>query len=70
MRCASCDCILSDFEATRKGAFSGQYIEMCNECFATINDQVYSIERSDLEHDSDSFTQELDDSLDNEHDSY
>jgi hypothetical protein len=70
MRCASCDSILSDFEATRKGAFSGQYLDMCNSCFATINDQVYAIERTDLEHDSDSFDQELDDSLDNEHDSY
>jgi hypothetical protein len=69
MRCLSCDSILSDFEATRKGAFSGQYIDMCNSCFNTINDNVLSIDRSDLEHDSDSFDQELDDPLDNEHDS-
>jgi len=51
MRCLSCDCELTDFEATRKGAYSGQYIDLCNACFSSIRDQLYVTERADLEHD-------------------
>jgi hypothetical protein len=51
MRCLACDANLTDFEATRKSSITGQYIDLCNGCFSTIKDQVYTIERPDLEHD-------------------
>jgi hypothetical protein len=53
MRCLSCDAALTDFESTRKSAFTGEYIDLCNHCFATINDEVQTIDRADLALDSD-----------------
>jgi hypothetical protein len=63
MRCLSCNEILTDFEATRKSAYSKQYIDLCNACFASIRGDIYTLERQDLDHDdniSDSETEELD----------
>jgi hypothetical protein len=51
MKCASCDCILTDFEATRKSPFTKQYLDLCNHCFSSIRDDMYVLERHDLEHD-------------------
>lgn len=42
MRCLSCDCILQDHEATRKGTFSGEYLDLCDNCLQTIPDIEYS----------------------------
>jgi len=48
MKCLSCDVILSDFEATRKYAGSGQFVDLCNKCFKTIDSDVVTTERTDL----------------------
>jgi hypothetical protein len=48
MRCISCDCRLTDYEATRKSAVTGEYLDMCNRCFSSISDQVLTIDRPDL----------------------
>ena len=48
MRCYCCDKILSDFESTRKSVVSGDYLGMCNKCYATISDDLISEERYDL----------------------
>jgi len=53
MRCYCCNAELSDFEATRKSIVSGDYLDMCNECFHTISDDVDSVEREDLKHNED-----------------
>jgi hypothetical protein len=53
MRCLSCDAALTDFEATRKSAFSGDYIDLCNHCFATISEDLHTIDRADLAVDDD-----------------
>jgi hypothetical protein len=53
MRCVCCNERLSDFEATRKSSYSGEYLDMCNVCFNTIKDVVDVEERSDLRHESD-----------------
>lgn len=53
MRCLSCDCALTDFEATRKSATTGAYIDLCNSCFSSVADQIKSIERADLAHEQD-----------------
>jgi len=53
MRCLSCNNNLTDYEATRKSAFSGQYIDLCNHCFASVNDDLQTLERLDLAHEQD-----------------
>jgi len=54
MRCLSCNCVLTDFEATRKGANTGNYIDLCNRCFKSIAEDIHVIERSDLQTEGDS----------------
>lgn len=49
MRCVACNCVLTDFEATRKGVNTGEYIDLCNKCFGTIASDIDVIEREDLD---------------------
>ena len=37
MRCSICDVMLSDFEATRKHADTGEYLDMCCKCISYVN---------------------------------
>lgn len=55
MRCVACDKNLNDFESTRKD-LHGNYLDMCNQCYGEIKNDVLSIERDDL-----SMTEELSD---------
>lgn len=55
MRCVACDKNLNDFESTRKD-IHGNYLDMCNQCYGEIKNDVLSIERDDL-----SMTEELSD---------
>ena len=48
MRCGCCDKLLSDFESTRKSVSTGEYLDICNKCYATIKDDLLSEERYDL----------------------
>lgn len=41
MKCASCDGFLTDREASRKGLFSGDYLDLCGKCISTIPDLEY-----------------------------
>jgi len=51
MRCLACDKNLSDFESTRKHHESGEFIDLCNRCYSTIQNEVNDIEeREDLRH--------------------
>ncbi len=47
MRCIACDKNLNDFESTRKDLHGG-YLDMCNECYNYIKEDVLSVERDDL----------------------
>lgn len=58
MRCYCCNAELSDFEATRKSVVSGDYLDMCNDCYHTISDDVDVIERNDLKHEGDYYVEE------------
>lgn len=40
MRCLSCDCSLSDKEAVRKSLVTQEYIDLCDNCFSYIKDEV------------------------------
>jgi len=62
MRCLACNKILNDFEATRKSATTGEYVDLCNHCFHNVEQDIESVVREDLR-DEDSFDdeQEFDD---------
>lgn len=64
-RCRSCNCILSDFELTRKSVVTGEYFDLCGACFATIRDDVHYRERIDLKDNSDDYENSSEDRLDN-----
>ena len=53
MRCIACDKELSDFEATRKSSTTGDYLDLCNTCYSSIQDELYSDEREDLRGETD-----------------
>ena len=40
MRCKACNTSLTDYEATRKGSRSGEFLDLCNDCYKCINDDV------------------------------
>jgi hypothetical protein len=40
MRCNACNVILTTQEATRKFEVSGDYVDLCNKCLHTIDDDV------------------------------
>ena len=52
MHCSACGVELTDFEATRKYS-DGGYIDLCNNCFSFISEDVNSDVRFDLMHESD-----------------
>lgn len=51
-RCKACDCVLSDFELTRKikSDITGkkEYVELCNTCFFLPDTEELVYERTDL----------------------
>jgi len=40
MRCNCCNVVLTPQESTRKFTVSGDYVDMCNKCLRTIDDDV------------------------------
>lgn len=46
MRCLACNCQLNDHESTRKYASSGQFVDLCDRCFTTVEDDIPTIEGS------------------------
>ena len=40
MKCYCCDKILTTQEATRRFKESGMFVDMCNKCLVTIDDDV------------------------------
>jgi hypothetical protein len=62
MRCLACNKILNDFEATRKSATTGTYVDLCNHCFHDVEYDIQSLEREDLRETDDTESEiELDD---------
>ena len=59
MRCLACNKALNDYEATRKSASSGEYLDLCNGCFHNIDHEVQAVSRSDLLDDEDVFDSDL-----------
>ena len=48
MRCTCCDRLLNDYESTRKSRTTGEYLDMCNKCFAMVEDSIETIDRTDF----------------------
>ena len=48
MRCKACDTELNDFEATRKSSVTGEFLDLCNNCYKAVKYDVQAIERYDL----------------------
>lgn len=46
MKCRACDCILTDYEATRKYV-DGSFIDLCNTCFSGLD--IQSIDNPELD---------------------
>lgn len=65
MKCSCCDRILTDFEATRKHAVVGCYIDLCQRCFKTVQQDANlpTKDRRDL-----ITSDDIDDSVDDDND--
>lgn len=48
MRCKACNQALNEFEATRKSKDTGEFIDLCNNCYSFVRDDVQAIENFDL----------------------
>ena len=48
MRCYCCQRLLNDFESTRKSKTTGEYLDMCNACVASVSDQLETMDRDDF----------------------
>ena len=53
MRCIAWNKNLSDVEATRKSADTGEFLDLCNDCFFYTEDDIATIDRDDLRSESD-----------------
>lgn len=51
MRCTCCNRLLNDFESTRKSKVTGEYLDMCNKCYGTVQQDLATDIRSDLPED-------------------
>ena len=56
MRCKACDDLLEGPALSRKGLFTGEFIDLCDGCFDTIRDDIvisesetHGRDQSDLE---------------------
>lgn len=47
MRCQACNCVLSNQEATRRVASSGDFLDLCNHCYGYVSDDIPTIENPD-----------------------
>jgi hypothetical protein len=48
MRCVACNKALNDYESTRKSATTGEYLDLCNGCFHSVDQDIEAIARADL----------------------
>ena len=51
MRCLSCDKNLSDREAVRKYASTGEFLDLCDRCYDPIKEEVAVVENHLLSND-------------------
>lgn len=61
MRCAACDVILSDYEASIRSVFSREYVSMCKHCLKTIKNDCVAVGNINLMSDLDDISEAVDD---------
>ena len=44
MKCQACDCSLTDFESSARGATTGDYLDMCSRCLSYIREVIQTTE--------------------------
>lgn len=48
MRCVCCNANLNDFESTRRSVTTGEFLDMCNQCYKGMSQVLPSTTRVDL----------------------
>jgi hypothetical protein len=43
MRCKSCDCALTDYEATIRSVYTREYLNMCKVCLESIKTDLVAV---------------------------
>lgn len=46
-RCIACDKILTDYELTRKSVETGEFIDLCSNCYKYVKDDLQVIDNED-----------------------
>lgn len=44
MKCLSCDVPLNDRESTRKYKNTGEFLDLCDNCFSDVADQIETVD--------------------------
>ena len=60
MRCAACDVILSDYEASVRSVFSREYVSLCKWCLGTIKTDCVAVGNINLMSDLDDIAEAAD----------
>lgn len=63
MRCVLCNIALSDYESTVKHAITGKFLDICQNCFSSMEVDIPVYDRKDLLHEAD--LPSIDEILDN-----
>lgn len=50
MRCHACNEELTDYEATRKCAFTGTFLDLCTPCYKHIEKEIKTIDNPAMRH--------------------
>lgn len=58
MRCKACDCALSSRESVRKGKYTKEYLDLCDNCLSTIESEIDVIDNN--------FEEDLDENFETE----
>lgn len=66
MRCICCNELLTDYESTRKSLNTNEFIDMCNNCYRTVRDDILCRDRLDLLSNSDIDDINIDINIDND----
>ena len=53
MRCRACDAALTNKEATRKYASTGEFLDLCDDCFETISEDIEVVDGHDVPEEDD-----------------
>ena len=48
MRCSCCNVMLTEFESTIRKVSTNEFIDICEKCLSTIDDDVKVLTREDL----------------------